>query len=54
MRLWGCCLSGHRRAEILVDPRRKPTLAAIGDGFLESRLSPQQKATLVHAMGGAP
>ena len=27
MRLWGRCLSGHRRAEILVDPRRKPTLA---------------------------
>ena len=31
--------------EVLVDPRRKPTLGAVVDGFLDSRLSPGQKAT---------
>ena len=39
--------------EVLVDPRRKPTLAAVVDGFLESRLSAEQKATLAQAIGGA-
>ena len=38
--------------EVLVDPRRKPTLAAVVDGFLESRLSPDQKSTLAQAIGG--
>ena len=38
--------------EVLVDPRRKPTLAAVVDGFLESRLSPEQKAMLRAATGG--
>jgi hypothetical protein len=39
--------------EILVDPRRKPTLSAIIDGFLESRLLPEQKETLLRVVGGA-
>ncbi len=38
--------------EVLVDPRRKPTLGAVADGFLESRLSSGQKATLLKAIGG--
>ena len=37
--------------EVLVAPRRKPTLGAVVDGFLESRLSPGQKATLRDAIG---
>ena len=39
------------RCEVLVDPRRKPTLAAVVDGFLESRLSSEQKSTLAQAIG---
>ena len=38
--------------EVLVDPRRKPTLGSVADGFLESRLSDEQKATLLKATGG--
>ncbi len=37
--------------EVLVDPRRKPTLSAVVDGFLESRLSPEQKTMLREAIG---
>jgi hypothetical protein len=40
--------------EILVDPRRKPTLGSVIDGFLESRLDPRQKETLMQAVRGAP
>ena len=36
--------------EIMVDPRRKPTLSAVVDGYLESRLSPEQKAILMRAI----
>ncbi len=39
--------------EVLVDPRRKPTLGSVIDGFLESRLSAKQKAELLRAIGGA-
>ena len=39
--------------EVLVDPRRKPTLGSVVDGFLESRLSNEQKTTLLRATGGA-
>ncbi|UDL93250.1 hypothetical protein LGH83_11615 [Lichenihabitans sp. PAMC28606] len=39
--------------EILVDPRRKPTLNAIVDGFLESRLTPEQKQILLNVTGGS-
>ncbi len=39
--------------EILVDPRRKPTLSSVVDGFLESRLSPAQKESLMRAITGA-
>ena len=38
--------------EVLVDPRRKPTLNGVVDGFLESRLSAEQKARLMKAIGG--
>ncbi len=38
--------------EVLVDPRRKPTLGSVVDGFLESRLSDEQKAALLQATGG--
>jgi hypothetical protein len=38
--------------EILVDPRRKPTLNAVVDGFLESRLSAEQKHVLMRAIRG--
>ncbi len=38
--------------DVLVDPRRKPTLGSVADGFLESRLSDEQKATLLKATGG--
>ena len=37
--------------EIMVDPRRKPTLNAVVDGFLESRLTADQKATLLRVLG---
>jgi hypothetical protein len=37
--------------EILLDPRRKATLGATIDGFLETRLSTEQKATLLRAVG---
>ena len=37
--------------EVLVDPRRKPTLGSVVDGFLESRLSSEQKANLLRATG---
>lgn len=37
--------------EVLIDPRRKPTLGSVVDGFLESRLSDEQKATLLKASG---
>ena len=37
--------------EVLVDPRRKPTLGSVVDGFLETRLSVEQKATLLQAIG---
>lgn len=39
--------------EILIDPRRKPTLSAVIDGFLKSRLLPDQKETLLRVIGGA-
>ena len=39
--------------EVLVDPRRKPTLASVVDGFLESRLSGEQKEFLMQAVRGA-
>ncbi len=39
--------------EVLVDPRRKPTLGSVVDGFLESRLSGEQKAALLKATGEA-
>jgi hypothetical protein len=38
--------------EILLDPRRKATLGATIDGFLETRLSAEQKAILLRAVGG--
>ena len=38
--------------EILVDPRRKPTLNGVVDGFLESRLTADQKAQLLRVTGG--
>jgi hypothetical protein len=38
--------------EILVDPRRKPTLPATVDGFLESRLSDSQKQILLKSISG--
>ena len=39
--------------EVLVDPRRKPTLGSVVDGFLESRLSGEQKERLMQAVRGA-
>ena len=36
--------------EILVDPRRKPTLHYVVDGFLESRLNNNQKEILLCAL----
>lgn len=39
--------------EILVDPQRKPTLAATVDGFLEARLTPAGRRKLEAALGGA-
>jgi hypothetical protein len=39
--------------EVLVDPRRKPTLGSVVDGFLESRLSDDQKKRLSRALQGA-
>jgi hypothetical protein len=38
--------------EILLDPRRKATLGVTIDGFLETRLSAEQKAILLRAIGG--
>lgn len=38
--------------EVLVDPRRKPTLGSVVDGFLESRLSLAQKEQLMQAVRG--
>lgn len=43
--------AGSDGCDILVDPRRKPTLSAVVDGFLESRLTPDQKAKLLRATG---
>jgi hypothetical protein len=39
--------------EILVDPVRKTTLPAIVDGFLERRLSEEQRKTIARAINGA-
>lgn len=39
--------------EILADPRRKPTLDSVVDGFLESRLNTDQKKALSSAVRGA-
>ncbi len=39
--------------EVLVDPRRKPTLNSIVDDFLETKLSAEQKATLRRAISEA-
>lgn len=39
--------------DILVDPTRKPTLAATVDGFLEARLTPDRRKRLEAALGGA-
>jgi hypothetical protein len=39
--------------EILADPRRKPTLDSVVDGFLESRLNTDQKNALANAVRGA-
>ncbi len=38
--------------EVLVDPRRKPTLGSVVDGFLESRLTSAQKERLMQAVRG--
>lgn len=38
--------------QVLVDPRRKPTLGPVVDGFLESRLTAAGKATLLAVTGG--
>ena len=38
--------------EVLIDPRRKPTLGSVVDGFLESRLSGEQKERLMQAVQG--
>lgn len=38
--------------EILVDPRRKPTLGSVVDGFLESRLTGEQKERIMNAVRG--
>lgn len=38
--------------DVLVDPRRKPTLGSVVDGFLESRLTGDQKAALLKVTGG--
>ena len=37
---------------VIVDPRRKPTLVSVVDGFLESRLSIEQKDQLMQAVRG--
>ena len=37
---------------VLVDPRRKPTLASIIDGFLETKLTDKQKAALLQVIRG--
>ena len=37
--------------EVLLDPRRKTTLGGTVDGFLESRLSAEQKTALLRAVG---
>lgn len=39
--------------EIMVDPRRRPTLNAVVDGFLDSRLTADQKNALRQVVGGA-
>lgn len=39
--------------EVLVDPRRKPTLGSVVEGFLESRLTNEQKERLMRAVQGA-
>ena len=39
--------------EILVDPERKSTLAAIVDGFLDRRLSDDQRKEIGRAISGA-
>lgn len=44
--------AGEDGCEILVDPRRKPTLSGVIDGFLESRLSAQQKETMLCVIRG--
>lgn len=41
------------RGEILVDPKRRPTLPAVIDGFLESRLSAPHRAKLEAAVRDA-
>ncbi|WP_375454972.1 hypothetical protein [uncultured Methylobacterium sp.] len=45
---------GHPEAgEILIDPRRRPTLPAVIDGFLESRLSAAHRSRLETAVKGS-
>lgn len=44
--------SKPQTCEILVDPRRKPTLPSTVDGFLEIKLSAEQKETLMQAVRG--
>lgn len=39
--------------EVLVDPRRKPTLGSVVDGFLDAKLTHGQKDELRRAIGGA-
>ena len=40
--------------DILVDPKRKPTLSSVIDGFLETRLTPDQKDSLLRVVGSSP
>ncbi len=44
--------AGPDGCEVIVDPRRKPTLASIVDGFLETKLSDGQKTELLRVIGG--
>ncbi len=46
--------AGTDGCTILVDPRRKPTLAAVVDGFLESRLTAEQKQEILTVLRSSP
>jgi hypothetical protein len=45
--------SAPDRCEILLDPKRKRTLAAVVEGFLESRLDADQRKRLAKSINGA-